>query len=108
MLNKEKPSINVLTFWGELCLTVKNDDLDGFKKLISTDYSSIDDDKYITAIMIVHDKPKFMEHLIFECGITRKDMALEYMNTISEKLFLTQELMSEKNNNHMNKNKSKI
>lgn len=97
-----------MTFWGTLCQLANKDDLDGFKNLISTDFRSIDEDKFVKATLLVHEKPKFMEYLIFECGVKRKDVEQDIINPITEKFFIAQELMEEAATNPRVKNKTKI
>jgi hypothetical protein len=104
----ELPSINVLTFWGTLCRAVNNDDFEQFKSLLDTKFSSIDDDKYATAMLLVKDKYEYLHYLIIEHGVKRNEIEQDIINPVSEKLFLLQELMAENNENQINKNKSKI
>jgi hypothetical protein len=102
------PGINVLTFWGTLCQMINKNDLDGFKNLLDTKFSSIDDDKYAKSIFLVDDKYEYLHYLIIERGVKRTDVEEDIINTTSEKLFILQELMAEISKNSAIKNKVKI
>jgi hypothetical protein len=106
--NDQRPSINVLTFWGTLCGMINKNDIEGFKKLIDTDYSSIDSDKYKKAMFMIKDEYEFLHHLIIVGGVKRTDVDPSDINPSSEKLFLLQELMEEAANNPQKKNKPKV
>src|SRR5579875_3980682 len=105
--DNELPSINVLTFWGTLCQAVNKNDFEKFKSLLDTKFSSIDDSKYATAISLVDDRYEYLHYLIIENGVKRKDIDLHFINPVSEKLFLLQELMVEENKNLTTTRKNK-
>lgn len=106
--NDAKPGINVLTFWGTICQMVNKNDIEGFKKLIDTDFSSISDDKYKKAMLLMKEEYDFLHHLIIVGGVKRTDVEPSDINPVSEKLFILQELMEETTTNQPKKNKPKV
>ena len=104
----QRPSINVLTFWGTLCQMVNKNDIEGFKNLIDTDFSSIDSDKYKKAMLMIKDEYDFLHHLIMVGGVKRSDVDPSDINPISEKLFILQELIEETATSIAKKNKPKV